>query len=313
VKRVIGLALIVVACIIAFTSARGIPPLFSIFDSWGIIVAVTSLVLLALFLFRTEIRRGVNRVYRGIISPVLNEEKRVNGELIRKMEAAEKKMDTTEQALIQFSSAIADYARHLASHTSAIQGLSQASHELKKGAAEQNRVLSSIMENVAKPVCGQEPTTTVKEIPLKTQNPEPRTEKPAVSKIPPYHKALYKTDKVQPSNKIKKIFPATGKPETAIEKSSITAEKTVTKNEKLVVITRKPKLNIETLTPYSDQPEPEMKRIIPFADKLVISARKSIQRAEEIPDKLKHLRVHQSSDITLPPGCARRHEDQLWY
>jgi methyl-accepting chemotaxis protein len=55
-------------------------------------------------------------------------------------------MEVTQQALTSFASAIAEYAEHLKSHTSAIQGLSEASQELKKGAVEQNKVLERIVE-----------------------------------------------------------------------------------------------------------------------------------------------------------------------
>ena len=127
------------------------------------IFAIIALVLLALFLYGGEIGRGGGWVHRGIFSPVINEEKRANRMLSRKMEATEKKMETTEQALEKFSAAVAEYAKHLASHTSAIQGLSEASHELKRGAAEQNRVLSAIMDNVVKSSQKQE-TIIIKEV-----------------------------------------------------------------------------------------------------------------------------------------------------
>jgi hypothetical protein len=55
--------------------------------------------------------------------------------------ALSNRFDATEKALTDFSNAIELYARHLASHTSAIQGLSEASQSLKGITAEQNRVL----------------------------------------------------------------------------------------------------------------------------------------------------------------------------
>ena len=60
-------------------------------------------------------------------------------------------MNSTEKALEKFAAAIELYAQHLSSHTSAIQGLSEASHELKRSAAEQNRVLAHLFESVTKP------------------------------------------------------------------------------------------------------------------------------------------------------------------
>ncbi len=64
------------------------------------------------------------------------------------MESAEKGAEYTQQALNNFAQAIAEYAGHLKSHTSAIQGLSEASQELKKGAAEQNKVLARLLETM---------------------------------------------------------------------------------------------------------------------------------------------------------------------
>jgi signal peptidase I len=127
----------------------GLPLLF--FQSTqGMIFAIIALILLAFFLYGGELRRGGGWLHRGVFMPVIEEEKRANRMLSRKIEATEKKMDTTEQALEKFSLAVTEYAKHLASHTSAIQGLADASHELKRGAAEQNRVLSAIMENIGK-------------------------------------------------------------------------------------------------------------------------------------------------------------------
>jgi len=64
------------------------------------------------------------------------------------MKTTEKGMAGTQQALNSFASAIAEYAGHLKSHTSAIQSLSEASQELKKGAIEQNKILSRLVETM---------------------------------------------------------------------------------------------------------------------------------------------------------------------
>ncbi|MGD0794383.1 MAG: hypothetical protein ABR958_02145, partial [Dehalococcoidales bacterium] len=77
-----------------------------------------------------------------------------------------------------------DYAQHLASHTSAVQSLAEASHELKKGAAEQNRVLMALAQNIGKiPVAPEVPAPAVK---------PPATEKPAGEKAKPVQKAMGK-------------------------------------------------------------------------------------------------------------------------
>ncbi len=181
----------------------GLPMLF--FQSTqGMIFAIVAIALLALFLYGREISQGGSWVHKGIFSPVIAEEKKANRLLTKKIELTEKKMDTTEQALLKFSEAVAEYAKHLASHTSAIQGLSEASHELKRGAAEQNRVLSAIMDNVvnnaakaAAPVIKTEPDTAPAKHVILTKKQYKTVEKPkAAEKVsstePNYHKALSK-------------------------------------------------------------------------------------------------------------------------
>ncbi len=164
----------------------GLPLLFFQSDQ-GVIFAIIALIMLAIFLFGVELRRGGNWLHHGVFSPVINEEKRSNRMLSRKIEDTEKKMGSTEQALEKFSLAVAEYAKHLASHTSAIQGLSDASQELKKGAAEQNRVLSAIMENVAGSGDKQEP------IIIKEAKPVPTTAKQKKeTSEKPFHGALLK-------------------------------------------------------------------------------------------------------------------------
>jgi signal peptidase I len=177
----------------------GLPMLF--FQSQqGLIFTIIALALLTIFLYGGEINRGSNWLHRGIFSPVINEGKRSNRALTRKIETTEKKMDSTEQALQKFTAAVAEYAQHLASHTSAIQGLAEASHELKRGAAEQNRVLATLMENMVK--TGQNPETIayIRETPPPApEKPKPEVEKPPqVAEKPPqaaekpFHKALNK-------------------------------------------------------------------------------------------------------------------------
>jgi GAF domain-containing protein len=74
-------------------------------------------------------------------------------------------MSRTEQALQELSAAIAEYAVHLKSHTSAIQGLSEASQELKRSAAEQNRILADLVESITQRPPGTEPVTVSKDEP----------------------------------------------------------------------------------------------------------------------------------------------------
>jgi signal peptidase I len=203
----------------------GLPLLF--FQSQqGMIFVIIALVLLTIFLYGGEISRGGSWIHRGIFAPVISEEKRANRVLTRKIESTEKKMDSTEQALGKFATAISEYAQHLASHTSAVQSLAEASHELKKGAAEQNRVLAALVENMAKTGQKPETITLIRETPPASEKPAPSAEKPAEVKIPPFHRALYKTAAEKPVHKIEKMVPVA-------EKLVIHARKSVAGAEKL--------------------------------------------------------------------------------
>ncbi len=159
----------------------GLPFLF--FQSQqGIIFIVVGLALLAFFLYGGEISRGGNFLHRSIFAPVIKEEKRSARVLEKKIETTEQRMTSTEQALEKFAAAIELYAQHLASHTSAIQGLAAASHELKNSAAEQNRVLVHLMEVAKMTEASKEaaslPTPKAEE-PKDITSPEPSAHKPA--------------------------------------------------------------------------------------------------------------------------------------
>jgi signal peptidase I len=125
----------------------GFPLLF--FQSrQGLIFVVIALSLLTLYLYANEISRGRQKLHRGIFAPVIEENQRSSRTLERRMKTTEKEMAGTQQALTSFASAIAEYAEHLKSHTGAIQGLSEASQELKKGAVEQNKILTRLVETM---------------------------------------------------------------------------------------------------------------------------------------------------------------------
>ena len=127
----------------------GLPLLF--FQSeQGMIFTIVALSLLTLFMYGGELGRGGDLLHKGIFAPVIREEKRASRALERKMDETEARMGATEDALEKFAGAVAEYAQHLASHTSAIQGLSEASHELKDGAAEQHEVLSALLDTIKK-------------------------------------------------------------------------------------------------------------------------------------------------------------------
>jgi len=123
-------------------------PLLFLQSNYGLIFIVIGLCLLALYLYADELGRGRQTIQRGIFAPVIEESQRSSRVLEQRIETTEKGMAGTQQALNNFAGAIAEYAEHLKSHTGAIQGLSEASQELKNGAAEQNKVLIRLMETM---------------------------------------------------------------------------------------------------------------------------------------------------------------------
>lgn len=128
-------------------SYLGFPLLF--FQSQqGTAFIVIALLLLTIYLYAEEITRGRQRLHRVIFAPIIQENQNTSQILETRIGQAEKGMGQTQQALNSFAEAMTEYAKHLQSHTSAIQGLSEASHELKRGAAEQNRVLIRLLETL---------------------------------------------------------------------------------------------------------------------------------------------------------------------
>ena len=120
-------------------------PFLYLQSSQGLMFIVIALSLFALYLYASELSRGGQKIHRGIFAPVIKETVRDTETLAQRMDGTEKVMAQTQEALSSFATAMAEYAEHLRSHTSAIQGLAEASHELKKGAAEQNKALEQIV------------------------------------------------------------------------------------------------------------------------------------------------------------------------
>jgi hypothetical protein len=75
-------------------------------------------------------------------------------------------MTRTEQTLRELTEAISEYGLHLKSHTAAIQSLSEASQELKRSAAEQNKILADIVNAIKQAPSRIEPTATGKQEPV---------------------------------------------------------------------------------------------------------------------------------------------------
>jgi signal peptidase I len=111
----------------------GLPLVFLQSQPGTIFIAIT-IVLLAIFLYSNDIITGLSRRYRAFISPIVEENQRVSLVISNRFEG-------TEKALESFASAMQEYAHHMSSHTSAIQGLSEASQALKNSAVEQNQIL----------------------------------------------------------------------------------------------------------------------------------------------------------------------------
>lgn len=137
--------------------------------------------LLGPVLYRRELSRLIHALYLRVSGPPEYEQVYTEPELTTRIKQTERKMADTEDALNKFSSAIERYATHLASHTGAIQGLNAASQELHNGAAQQNRVLMRLMENMDNPPSAQKKTPHWK---IDPAPPEPRTQETPTANPP---------------------------------------------------------------------------------------------------------------------------------
>ena len=153
-KRAVLLTLIVGICVIGFLSTKGVlpftvvsgsalePALQNLFQG-GVTTAllIVGVLLFAVLMYSREIMRSFGGLLRTAVNPIVEESHRVDLLLSQRFEV-------TEKALHDFSGAMQIYAQHLASHTSAIQGLSDASQALKGSAAEQNRILGHLSKSI---------------------------------------------------------------------------------------------------------------------------------------------------------------------
>jgi signal peptidase I len=157
----------------------GFPFLF-LQSQQGLMFVLIALSLFALYLYATDISRGGQKIHRGIFAPVIKETERDTETIAQRMDSTEKVMAQTQDALSSFASAMAEYAEHLRSHTSAIQGLAEASHELKNGAAEQNKALGHIVEALQqrKPLAEETRPPEKPAAPTPEKPEEPAMEKP---------------------------------------------------------------------------------------------------------------------------------------
>jgi signal peptidase I len=116
-------------------------PLVFLYNRTGTVLTIIAIILLVLYLYSNELSAALRRGFREFIAPVVEENQRVGLVLSNRFEV-------TEKALESFAGAMQEYARHMASHTSAIQGLSEASQALKLSAIEQNQILSRFSRTV---------------------------------------------------------------------------------------------------------------------------------------------------------------------
>ncbi|MFH0914113.1 MAG: signal peptidase I [Chloroflexota bacterium] len=166
----------------------GLPFLF-LQSRWGFIFAMACLALTALFTYSSELGRSGGWAHQRLLSPVIRENRRAAQSLGQRMKSTEEGITSTQQTLTKFSDAVALYGQHLQSHTSAIMGLSEASQELKRGAAEQNRILGMIADTMKGSTTRREEPQAVKPPATKPQpRPEPPPAPRAETRPPPASK-----------------------------------------------------------------------------------------------------------------------------
>ena len=153
-KRALLLVFIVIIDLVAFLIGKGYlltslddsalgSILHNLFqDGTTTTLLIITLVLFALLLYSREITRGYQRLRSFLVIGGIKEDQ-------TEMQKLSQRFDLTEKALQDFAGAMQIYAGHLASHTSAIQGLSQASQALWTSAAEQNRILRRLDKSIA--------------------------------------------------------------------------------------------------------------------------------------------------------------------
>jgi hypothetical protein len=137
-KRAIGLVSVILLCVVGFLFIWGNTPFAPIL---GTIFVAFTIILLAIFLYSRELIGAGGKLVREALSPVIEENYQANLVLSNRFEG-------TERALDSFASAMQQYAQHMASHTHAIQGLSQASQSLRYSAAEQNNILARLTKTL---------------------------------------------------------------------------------------------------------------------------------------------------------------------
>jgi len=111
---------------------------------------------------------GLRKILGGVFGSIISRNQHRIYMSVQVAERILREMEEIHRAQSQFARAMTHYAEQLKSHTSAIEGLSKASHELTISAAEQNKVLTRLIK-----LLEQSPAGVEKMI------PEPEEEKEA--------------------------------------------------------------------------------------------------------------------------------------
>jgi hypothetical protein len=322
-KRFIAIIIIMAACSVGSLSARGLMPFVHtipalepvqqfLLSRAGTMAAIVVPVALAVLLYIGEIFRLGSLLLLGIFTPVIDEEKRINRTLTRQMEANEKKLNATEQALKEFTTAVAEYARHLSSHTSAVRGLDESSNELNKGNAAQNRFLEDLIKNTEERLVSKEALLATLKVNMASSEepvssapqPVPEAEKPAPERPLPSYRALH-----PPAPEIKKPAPETKKP--GLEQASLVEAMVLPYYRAL------DELDSEKPAPEAENPSPKSEKATAEAKKAVESIMFPLYRtlykadtggsltAAEKPDEATQPSSRKARRA-FPPGCARR-------
>jgi hypothetical protein len=118
--------------------------------------------------FTSNIRpkKIIREAFESIISK--NQHRVYMSELVAERIAS--RMEAIQLAQDRFAKAMTRYAAHLESHTSAIEGLNKASHELAKSAAEHNNILTRLVRLLELSPAGVEKIIPQHEEEIKAEN-----------------------------------------------------------------------------------------------------------------------------------------------
>jgi hypothetical protein len=324
-KRFIVLLIITALCIVGCLSARGIIPSINVFGPGtglvleffetraGLITAIAVPVALALLFFGGAIFRIGGRLLLAIFAPVIDEEKRINRTLTRQIETNEKKLDATEKALKEFTTAVEEYARHLSSHNSAARGLSGASDEMNTGNEVQHRFLEHIMRNTEERLDSKEALlATLKSNmapPEEPDEPAPANGVSAPKKSIPSYRDLHP------------LPPQEEKPDPEVDKEA-SGQADLVEAMVLPYYRALDELDAEKSaedagqSPYPEKTTAEAKKaveaiMLPLYRTLYQSGDNGDASIAEKQDETAAPPSRRKSPGRPPPGCARRHYPQL--